>query len=211
MKILVADDDELYRRLLERLLGGWGYGVVAATDGEEALAALAGEGAPSLAILDWMMPRLDGVEVCRRARASHDRPLYLILLTSRAEQDDIVAGLQAGADDFLTKPIQAAELRARVEVGRRVVGLQSTLVQRVEELQEALSHIKTLRGLLPICSYCKKIRDDKNYWQQVESYVASHSDAQFSHGICPECYRKHVEPQLAELRRKRQAEKEPPP
>jgi response regulator RpfG family c-di-GMP phosphodiesterase len=114
--------------------------------------------------------------------------MHLILLTSRDARADVVAGLDAGADDYLTKPYDPEELRARVHVGLRVAALQQRLAERVAELQDALSHVKQLSGLLPICSYCKRIRSDNDYWEQLESYIAEHTDAQFSHGICPHCY-----------------------
>jgi len=128
------------------------------------------------------------VELCRRARQD-DRlaSAYILLLTSRTAKEDIVQGLEGGADDYVTKPFDTAELRARIQVGARLVSLQSALAERVRELEGALSHVKQLHGLLPICCYCKKIRDDKNYWHQVESYVANHADVRFSHGICPDC------------------------
>jgi phosphoserine phosphatase RsbU/P len=136
-----------------------------------------------------MMPELDGPEVCRRVR--RDLPLanmYLVLLTARESRGDLVVGLDAGADDYITKPFDAEELRARVQVGVRVLALQERLAERVADLQTALAKVKQLRGLLPICSYCKRIRGDDQYWQQLEGYIAEHSDAQFSHGICPTCY-----------------------
>jgi response regulator RpfG family c-di-GMP phosphodiesterase len=114
--------------------------------------------------------------------------MYLVLLTARESPGDLVTGLDAGADDYITKPFDAEELRARVQVGVRVLNLQERLAERVEELQAALANVKQLRGLLPICSYCKRIRGDDQYWQQLEGYIAAHSDAQFSHGICPTCY-----------------------
>jgi YesN/AraC family two-component response regulator len=114
--------------------------------------------------------------------------MYLMLLTSLESKGHIVAGLDAGADDYLVKPFDPEELRARINVGVRVLSLQERLADRVKELQEALANVKVLHGLLPICSYCKRIRGDDQYWQQVEGYIAQHSDAQFSHGICPTCY-----------------------
>jgi len=207
MKVLLADDHLSFRRIPEMLLAGWGYEVVTTDDGSAALEALLAPDGPPLAILDWMMPGLDGPEVCRRARAAAQlQPRYLILLTAKHLHEDIVAGLDAGANDFVIKPFQPEELLARLRVGVRVVELQQELVRRVGELQEALAHIKTLRGLLPICCYCKKIRDDKDYWQQLESYITDRSDATFTHGICPECYAKHVEPTLAQLRDRRKHE-----
>jgi sigma-B regulation protein RsbU (phosphoserine phosphatase) len=202
MKILIAEDDPVSRRLLEATLSKWGYEVTSTSDGAEAWEALAAPQSPKLAILDWMMPEMDGVEVCRRVRSRPDQgPLHILLLTARGRKEDVIAGLGAGADDYITKPFDQEELRARVQVGVRIVELQTTLASRVQELEEALVRVRQLRGLLPICSYCKKIRDDRNYWQQVEQYVSTHSEVQFSHGICPECYSKVVEPQLNEAAR----------
>lgn len=114
---------------------------------------------------------------------------------------DVVAGLQAGANDYVTKPFNAPELRARLQVGRRVLDLQMELTERVKDLEEALARVKQLEGYLPICAYCKKIRNDEDYWQQIESYISAHSKALFTHTICPDCYQRHIEPELAELRR----------
>ena len=124
--------------------------------------------------------------------------MYLILLTSRGDKEHVLAGLQAGANDYVTKPFDRDELLARVRVGAQMVGLQAELAARVHELEDALARVKQLQGLLPICSYCKSIRDDKNYWHQVETYVKSHSEAEFSHGICPGCWEKVVKAQLRE-------------
>ena len=110
-----------------------------------------------------------------------------MLLTSRTRMQDVVAGLKAGADDYLTKPVDREELEARLSVATRVVQLQQRLADRVNELEEAISRVRQLQGLLPICAYCKRIRDDQNYWNQVESYIAEHLDVRFSHGICPSC------------------------
>ncbi len=188
MKILIAEDDSGSRRLLEATLKRWGYEVFVAADGEQAWQQLMSPGAPPLMILDWLMPGLDGVEVCRKARADKRlRSCYIILLTARDSKEDLVAGLEAGADDYVTKPFDAQELQARVHVGSRVVQLQSELAERVVELEASLSREKHLQGLLPICCYCKKIRDDSNYWHQVESYVADHAAVRFSHSVCPEC------------------------
>jgi phosphoserine phosphatase RsbU/P len=188
MKILIAEDDPVSRVFLQVTLVKWGYEVVVACDGNQAWEALQSD-PPSIAILDWMMPGIDGAEVCRRARAVQtSTPVYIILLTAKTEKKDVVEGLDAGADDYLTKPFDRQELRARVAVGLRIAELQKNLADRVVELEGALSKVKQLQGLLPICSYCKKIRDDQNYWQQVDSYIGKHSDIAFSHSICPTCY-----------------------
>ena len=200
MRVLVADDDPVSRRMLETSLRGWGYEVEVTEDGKGAWNALQREQAAPLAILNWMMPGVDGLEVCRRARAvPGPRPLYIILLTARERKKDIVTGLEAGANDYVTKPFDSEELRARVHVGERMIALQSELADRVEDLEDALSQVRRLQGLFPICSYCKKIRDDQDYWQEVENYITQHSEAHFSHGICPDCYDKRVRPFLDKL------------
>ena len=200
MRILIAEDDVTSRRVLEVLLSKRAYDVVAACDGDEAWALFQAEDAPQLGILDWMMPGKDGPEVCRLVRERRGAaPVYLILLTTKGRTEDIVTGLNAGADDYVTKPFEKEELFARVKAGERILGLQTALADRIEELQAALTEIRTLQGLLPICGYCKKIRNDNNYWQQFESYIAAHSQARFSHGICPDCYEKIVKPELDAL------------
>lgn len=201
MKILIAEDDVVSRRVLEAMCQSWGYEVTAVGDGAEACKELESDDSPPLAILDWMMPEMDGLEVLRRARLRKpEKPSYIILLTARGKKDDIVKGLQAEADDYVVKPFDYHELRARVQVGMRVIRLQTALSERVMELENALTRVKSLQGLLPMCSYCKRIRNDRNYWQQVESYISEHSEAEFTHGVCPHCYETIVKPELAQLR-----------
>lgn len=174
MRILIADDDHMSATMLGRTIEKWGFEVVVAHDGNGAWAHITGANPPALAIVDWVMPEIDGLELCRRVRSTPLRsPLYVILLTARTGRQDLVAGLEAGADDYLTKPFDPDELRARVHVGQRTLAL--------------IANIKRLTGLLPICSYCKRIRADHDYWENVESYIAEHTDAMFSHGICPTC------------------------
>ena len=197
MKVLVADDDVVTRRLLETTLKSWEFEVCAATDGAEAMRILETGPCPDIALLDWLMPEKDGPEVCRFIRARpQTATVYVILLTGLGSRQNIIQGLQAGADDYITKPFDRDELRARLEVGRRIVDLQRSLAERVKELEDALARVKQLQGLVPICSYCKKIRNDRNYWQQLESYISDHSGVQFTHGICPECYTKVAGPEV---------------
>lgn len=200
MRILIAEDDLVSRKLLEATLRRWKYEVEVTDNGAAALEALVAPNSPRLAVLDWMMPELDGPEVCRRVRSLRtETPLYLVLLTAKDAKEDIVGGLDSGADDYMTKPFDKDELRARIRVGERMLGLQDALSHKIGELQAALEQVKHLQGLLPICSYCKRIRDDGNYWQAVETYISAHSEARFSHGICPDCLHTIVEPQLAQL------------
>jgi phosphoserine phosphatase RsbU/P len=188
MRILIAEDDLVSRRLLEVTLTGWDYDVQVTCDGRAACQALEAEDPPPLALLDWMLPEMDGLEICRRLRSTEaGRAIYIILLTARVRKEDVIAGLDGGADDYITKPFDREELRARLRAGCRIVELQASLAERMAELEESLARIKQLKGMLPICAWCKKVRDDHNYWQEVECYVASHSEAQFTHGICPGC------------------------
>jgi CheY-like chemotaxis protein len=197
MKVLIADDDPVSLCLLKAKLTQWGYEAVLASDGNQAWQILQEGEAPRLAILDWMMPGMEGIEICQRVRRLKCAvPPYLILLTAKKEKEDVVAGLDAGADDYVTKPFDPSELEARMRVAERVITLERRLADRVKELEGALFHVKRLQGLLPICCYCKKIRNDQNYWQQVEIYISEHSEVQISHGICPDCYEKFVAPQF---------------
>jgi DNA-binding response OmpR family regulator len=204
MRVLVAEDSPVTRRLLESTLRKWEFLVTAVADGVQACEVLTGGDPPAIAVLDWMMPGLTGVEVCGKVRAlTSPTPPYILVLTSKERTEDIVTALGAGADDYVTKPFHLDELKARLEVGRRVVTLQRKLADRIGELEHALAHVTRLQGLLPICMYCKSIRTDQNYWQQVEGYISEHSGASFSHSICPECRKKHVDPQIEQLRRRR--------
>ncbi|MBU0966987.1 MAG: response regulator transcription factor [Proteobacteria bacterium] len=192
MRILIAEDDLTSRFMLSAVLKKDGHEVVETTNGPQALDTLLKSDAPRLAILDWMMPGMDGLEVVRRIRAMPSLlPPYIIILTTRGGKADVIAGLDAGADDYLAKPFDPGELRARIEVGRRMIRMQERLTAQMQELREAVDHIKTLQGIIPICSFCKKIRDDEGYWDQVEAYFSRHSEARFSHGICPECLQKN--------------------
>ena len=189
MRALIADDDRGTVAIGAATLKRSGLDVVVAYDGAAAWELLTTEPAPAVAILDWMMPNVDGLELCRRLRQDPGRAhMYIILLTSRDGRADVVTGLDAGADDYLVKPFDLEELRARVQVGVRMAALQDSIAARILELQHALGKVKQLSGLLPICSYCKRIRGDENYWEQVESYISEHTDVRFSHGICPACY-----------------------
>jgi len=189
MQILIADDDPISRRLALRALDGCGAEVDCAEDGHVAWQRVLARTQSTMLILGCMTPVVDGLDLCRRVRRSPALPpLHLIIVTSAADTADVTAGLDAGADDYMVKPFKPEELKARVQVGMRIVALQEGMATRLSELEHALASVKQLRGLLPMCSYCKKIRVDDKYWQQLESYLTERSDAEFTHGICPECF-----------------------
>jgi phosphoserine phosphatase RsbU/P len=194
MKVLVAEDDFTSRSMLQAMVSRWGFEVVAVPDGVQGWAQLQKPDGPRLALLDWMMPGMDGLEVCRRARqVVQPDPPYLIMVTARVSKGDIVTGLEAGANDYIAKPYHSEELKARLEVGRRVLELQQALAERVRQLEAAMRHVKALQGILPICSYCHKIRNDKESWERLESYIVNNSEASFTHGICPDCMQRQLE------------------
>ena len=168
--ILIVDDEPKNIQLLGSLLEENNYDVEFAMNGKECLEWL--DRKPfDLVLLDIMMPEMDGYEVCKTIKSSHSKKhIPIIFLTAKSETDDIVKAFDSGCSDFVTKPFKAPELLARIQ----------------KELE-----LKILRGLLPICSYCKKIRDDKGYWNQIESYITDHSEVEFSHSICQECLKKY--------------------
>ena len=188
MKILIAEDDPSSRSMLSAMLRKAGYDVVETQDGEEVWEQLQMPDAPKLVILDWLMPKMDGLEVLRRIRGVQtDRPPYILMLTVKTAKTEIIEGLRAGANDYVTKPFDMGELSARIEVGRLMIETQDALAAKIEELHRALNEIRILRGIVPICAGCKKIRDDQGYWKQVEVYLQEHTEAEFSHGLCPDC------------------------
>lgn len=200
MKILVAEDDALSLLILQTALEGWGYDPIITTDGLSAWEVLKRDDGPLLAILDIEMPGVDGLELCRRvADMAAPLPPYLILLTSFASKEDVTNGIQAGANDYLTKPFHRDELRVRIGNGARTLGLQSRLITQVKELQDALRQIKLLEGLLPICSYCKNIRNDQQEWQRIDSYISEKTDVEFTHDICPGCFEEMDKQYLKEV------------
>ena len=186
--ILLAEDDNDSRRVLAHYLAVWGFRVIEARDGLEATAVLASDDPPSIALVDWMMPGMEGVEVCASVRGRTDRPFtYLILLTAKADKREIAAGLNAGADDYVTKPCDPTELRARLRAGERIVELERTLARQVVALRETLDQVRQLKELIPICAWCKRVRDDEDYWHSIEEYLHVQTGSDFTHGICPHC------------------------
>jgi phosphoserine phosphatase RsbU/P len=147
--IIIADDDPVSREIISTTVSTWGFRPIVTQDGHEAMAAIRAEQGPVLAILDWMMPGIDGLQVCRRIREA-GKLAHIILLTARGGKENIVEGFRAGADDYLVKPFHADELHARIQVGLRVMTLQETLVDRVKALEAAAAEIESLKLHIPI-------------------------------------------------------------
>lgn len=191
MKVLIVEDDPVARVYIEASLAALDLETQTASDGEEALAIIESEPI-RLVVSDWMMPKMDGLELCRRVRARHDEYVYFILLsqmTASPENED--AAIEAGVDDFLSKPVNPRELKIRLHVARRIL--------------EYSARIQKLESFIPICSYCKKVRDDQNYWQRIESYINERTGSEFSHSVCPDCYQTEIVPQLEALKKMRPA------
>jgi response regulator RpfG family c-di-GMP phosphodiesterase len=182
--ILIVDDEPFNIKLLTEFLHQ-DYKIMAAKNGEQAFKAVQREILPDLILLDIMMPGINGYEVCKKLKANkRTKTIPVIFVTAVSEIEDAARGFQAGAVDFIQKPMDLVIAKARVD-------LHIKLNKSMQDLQEALSQVKQLSGLLPICMHCKKIRDDSGYWNQIESYIKKHSEAQFSHSICRECAEKH--------------------
>ncbi|MBT5875773.1 MAG: response regulator [Candidatus Latescibacteria bacterium] len=188
MKILVAEDDAVSRLVLTTSLKKIGYeDVIQTENGREAWSVFE-QGHVPILISDWMMPDINGLELSQRIRsAGRTRYTYIILLTVLGGKESYLEGMDAGADDFMTKPFDKDQLGSRLRVAERVLALQE--------------EVRQLEGLLPICMYCKKIRDEKEQWSQIEQYIDARTDASFSHSICPECYDTEVIPELEQMRR----------
>lgn len=188
MRVLIAEDDGAARHLLEMLLKRWGYEVQAVEDGSAAWAILVQPDAPRLVILDWMMPGLDGIELCRRLRRQDDeRYTYVLLLTALDERKDVVEGFRSGADDFLNKPFDGPELRARVHAGERVVKALCRYEDKVTELRANVERTAKTSGLLTVCSSCRKVHDPEQGWLPAEHYLRSRTGAAVLQDRCPEC------------------------
>lgn len=189
MKVLIVEDDPIARVYIQAALRSLELDTVVAEDGEAALALLETEPI-RLVVSDWMMPKIDGLELCRRLRAREGEYVYFILLTQMsASRENEDAAIEAGVDDFLLKPVNPRELKIRLHVARRIL--------------EYTAHIQRLESFIPICSYCKKVRDDHNYWQRIESYINERTGSEFSHSVCPDCYNVEIVPQLEALKKMR--------
>src|SRR6056297_703144 len=178
--ILIVEDSPTNIQVLGRVLKNEGYELAIATDGKEGL-QVAMNIRPDLILLDIMMPVMDGIESCKRLKKyDQTKDIPVIFLTARGNADDIIDGFKIGAVDYITKPFNSHELLARVKT-------HITLQQTIKKLRQALDEVKTLKGLLPICAKCKKVRDDEGYWQSVEKYISQKTEAKFTHSICPDC------------------------
>ena len=186
--ILIIDDSPENLSVLTRMLVEQGYQARPAISGELALKAIP-KARPDLILLDIMMaPGLDGYEVCRRLKADElTRDIPIVFMSALHDTINKIKAFECGGVDYITKPFQVEEVLARVNTHLALRRLQQRLEEKNAQLEEALASIKTLRGLLPICANCKKIRDDHGYWKQIEEYIESHSEALFSHGLCPDC------------------------
>jgi CheY-like chemotaxis protein len=190
--VLVADDSKVERAMLEHILSREGFPIVMAVDGHAAVKVLEDPESPRLVLLDWEMPGPNGPEIVRWLRKQpHGRAAYVVLLTGKDSTDDIVEGLDSGADDFMTKPFRADELLARLRAGARVLWLQRQLAEEVARLEATMAEVRRLRGLIPICMHCHRIRTEGEHWQKLEAYIEEHSDASFSHSLCEDCLKVH--------------------
>jgi sigma-B regulation protein RsbU (phosphoserine phosphatase) len=179
-KILIAEDDPLSARILEAALSKLGYQPVIARDGADAWEQF-DQDPMRLIVSDWMMPKLDGLALCEKVRARAQAPYtYFILLTANyTSVGNYELASAAGVDDFLTKPLDRDAIRMRLHVAERIL--------------KYTAQIRQLQDLIPICSYCNKVRDSHDYWDRVESYIQKETGSRFSHGACPQCYEKEIE------------------
>lgn len=202
MKILIIDDEEEALILLKSYLNDGGFHNIVTADSAKKgfeILGLNEKGnskkmtatAVDVILMDILMPVMDGVEACRKIKQIEWlQHVPVIMITAKKGDEALAEGFQAGAVDYIMKPINRIELQARVRSALKLKEEMDKRKAREEELEKAMSEIKTLSGLLPICCYCKNIRDDKGYWQKLEKYIGDHSDAQFTHGICNDCMEK---------------------
>ncbi|SHO47957.1 response regulator [Desulfopila aestuarii] len=189
-RILVVDDNTANIDVMLAFLEAEGYDLSIATNGETAI-KIARHSRPDLILLDVMMPGMNGFETCRELKADErTREIPVIFVTAKKEVEDIVSGFQSGGVDYISKPFRQEEVLSRVSTHLRLRRLVVAQERLITKLNGALAEVDTLRGLLPICSYCKKIKDEKGAWKKLETYIRTHTQANFSHGICPECLEK---------------------
>jgi PleD family two-component response regulator len=188
--ILIVDDTPENLTVLRQMLTEQNYMVRPALNGEIAIKAV-NTSSPDLILLDIRMPGMDGYEVCKQLKSDEKTSgIPVIFISALNELDDKIKAFSLGGVDYITKPFQAEEVLARVKTHLTLRSLQKSIEDKNAQLQKALDEVKILSGFLPICSSCKNIRDDKGYWNQIENYISKHSEAEFSHSICPECAKK---------------------
>lgn len=183
MKVLLIENDPISRLYMEASLATLGLVSEVAESGEEARRIITAHPEIRLIVCDWMMPDQMGLELCRWVRARKMEYVYFIIYTPHdASKENEDASIEAGVDDFLQKPVNLRELRMRLHVAKRIL--------------DSAEHIRELQALVPICSYCKSVRKDEDYWQRIEHYMSARTGSEFTHSICPSCYEDHVIPQL---------------
>lgn len=204
-KILIVDDTPTNVQVLNEALGEE-YQLYFALSGSEALLKIPLL-LPDLILLDVMMPVVDGFEVCRQLKADPQlRDIPVIFITALGQGAEESQGLQLGAADYITKPFNPELVKLRVRNHLELKCRHDALELRTKELEQALAEIKVLKGILPICASCKKIRNDSGIWSQLETYISEHSDAEFSHGICPDCMKSLYPEQYARMEARRHNE-----
>jgi DNA-binding response OmpR family regulator len=194
MEVLAVEDDVFSRKLLCSMIEKMGHDVVVAENGVDALKILSG-GFVKIAVLDWNLPEMSGLDVCKKIREKDFKiPPYIIMATAaNIKKENVIETLRAGANDYLEKPYDAEELKAALKTAEKVISLQLDLEERIRELQKAVDEIKLLRGILPICMGCGKIRTDRESWEKIEEYLSKHIDIKFSFGLCPDCIEKNYD------------------
>lgn len=186
MKVLLIENDPLARLYMEASLATLGLVSEIAESVDEARRIITATSDIRLIVCDWMLPDQSGLELCRWVRARKVDYLYFIIYTPHdASKENEDAAIDAGVDDFLQKPVNLRELRIRLHVARRIL--------------DSAAHIRELQGLVPICSYCKSVRKDQDYWQRIEQYMAARTGSEFTHSVCPSCYDEHIVPQLESM------------
>ncbi len=187
MKILVADDDKVGRRVVEALLAKWGHEVITADDGDQAWEIIQKDARVRMALLDWQMPGLDGLDVIRKAKKQHFVPFYSILVTMRAGKFSHIDALEAGADDYVSKPFDPDVLWARIKSGIRTIELESDLVRRIAEVERSLAAFARLAEVVPVCPVCGSVRDHQGQWHKLNLPLGDVSRNISAAKLCPEC------------------------
>lgn len=186
MKVLLIENDPISRLYMEASLATLGLVSEIAENGDEARRILVATPSIRLIVCDWMMPDQTGLDLCRWVRSRKLEYVYFIIyMPEDASEQNQDKAIEAGVDDFLQKPVNLRDLRIRLHVARRIL--------------DSAAHIRELQSLVPICSYCKSVREDKDYWQRIEQYVSARTGSEFTHSVCPDCYKKHIVPELEAL------------